>query len=182
MAIWTGFSFGRAGAWSVLSARVVAGPSVAGVGGRLSIADGRTEPDATLSIRGVVSNVRYANRAELTELRAAQEGLGRPAATIASLIPISKSDAWWALAQDERRAIFEEQSRHHSIGVRYLPEIARKLYHCRDLGENFDFLTWFEFAPAHETRFDDLLAELRASREWTYVTREIDIRLTRVAG
>src|SRR2546428_7160638 len=30
----------------------------------------------------------------------------------------------------------------------YLPAIARRLYHCRDLGEPFDFLTWFEYAPA----------------------------------
>jgi hypothetical protein len=32
-----------------------------------------------------------------------------------------KTAAWWDLAQDERRAIFEEQSRHIGIGMEYLP-------------------------------------------------------------
>lgn len=32
--------------------------------------------------------------------------------------------AWWALAQDERRAIFGEQSRHIGIGLKYLPAVA----------------------------------------------------------
>ena len=47
------------------------------------------------------------------------------------------------------------------------------------LGENepFDFLTWFEYSPSDETAFNRLLAELRASVEWQYVDREIDIRL-----
>lgn len=97
----------------------------------------------------------------------------------AALIPIRKTADWWALAQDERRAIFEEQSHHTAIGMDYLPAIARKLYHARDLGEPFDFLTWFEFAPEHEAAFEALVARLRATREWTYVDREIDIRLVR---
>jgi chlorite dismutase len=130
-------------------------------------------------LRGFASNIRYATRREVSDLRSVQEGLGRPNARCAALIPIKKSEAWWSLAQDERREIFEQHSRHHSIGIRYLPEIARKLYHCRDLSEPFDFLTWFEFAPEHEMMFNTLVAELRASREWTYVTREIDIRLRR---
>ncbi len=134
---------------------------------------------STAVLRGFSSNLRYATRLEVSELRAVQEGLGRPAARCAALIPIRKSGAWWDLAQDERRAVFEEQSRHHTIGKGYLPQIARKLYHCRDLEEPFDFLTWFEFAPEDEGLFNDLVAELRASEEWTYVTRDIDIRLFR---
>ena len=49
------------------------------------------------------------------------------------------------------------------------------------LGDNepFDFLTWFEFAPSDSQAFDKLVAELRASEEWTYVDREVDIRLVR---
>ncbi len=86
---------------------------------------------------------------------------------------------WWALAQDERRAIFEETSRHTQIGLAYLPAVARQLYHCRDLGEPFDFVTWFEFAPEDEAAFDDLLVRLRATPEWTYIDREVDIRLAR---
>ncbi|WP_200946873.1 MULTISPECIES: hypothetical protein [unclassified Roseateles] len=65
--------------------------------------------------------------------------------------------------------------------MRYLPAIARRLHHGRDLGEAepFDFLTWFEFAPGHASAFDDLLAALRASPEWAYVDRELEIRLAR---
>jgi len=43
---------------------------------------------------------------------AVQEPLGRPTATRAALILIKKSADWWALAQDKRRAIFEERSHH----------------------------------------------------------------------
>jgi chlorite dismutase len=85
------------------------------------------------------------------------------------------------LPQDERRRIFEERSHHIEIGLQYLPVIARRLYHCRDLSteEPFDFLTWFEYRPSDVTAFDDLVAKLRASEEWRYVNREVDIRLTR---
>ncbi len=58
--------------------------------------------------------------------------------------------------------------------------MARRLHHSRDLGEPFDFLTWFEFTPEHAKAFDELVARLRAIEEWTYVEREVDIRLMRV--
>ena len=97
------------------------------------------------------------------------------------LIPIRKSAAWWALAQDERRAVFEERSGHNAIGMDYLPAVARKLYHSRDLGEPFDFLTWFEFAESDTAAFDDLLARLRATEEWRYVEAESEVRLVRAS-
>ena len=83
------------------------------------------------------------------------------------------------LAQDERRRIFEESSHHVAIGLEYLPAVARRLHHGRDLGEPFDFLTWFEFAPKHAAAFEELVLRLRETEEWTYVEREIDIRLVR---
>jgi chlorite dismutase len=103
----------------------------------------------------------------------------RPTAARAALIPITKSDAWWELAQDERRRILEESSRHIATGLEYLPAIARRLHHGRDLGEPFDFLTWFEFAADDAAAFDELVQRLRATEEWRFVEREIDIRLTR---
>lgn len=130
-------------------------------------------------LRGLTSNVRYATRAELAMLKAVQPALDRPEASRAALIPVRKSTAWWELAQDERRRIFEETSRHTAIGLEYLPAVARRLHHSRDLGEPFDFLTWFEFAPEHAGAFDDLVARLRATEEWSYVEREVDIRLVR---
>lgn len=125
--------------------------------------------------------MRYTTAEEKGQLEAKQEGLGRSDSTLAVLIPIKKTEAWWDLSQDERREIFEEQSRHTTIGLEYLPAIARRLYHCRDLGpgEPFDFLTWFEFSPDHEQAFDELLLKLRSSREWEFVEREVEIRLKR---
>ena len=91
-----------------------------------------------------------------------------------------KSEAWWALAQDERRAIFEESSRHIAIGLEYLPAVARRLHHSRELGEPFDFLTWFEYAPHDTDAFEELVRRLRATEEWRYVEREVDVRLQHV--
>ena len=133
----------------------------------------------TWSLHGVRSNQRYTNHGEATKLVAIQADLARPTSTCGALIPIRKTAAWWQLAQDERRTIFEHTSRHIAIGLEYLPAVARRLYHSRDLGEPFDFLTWFEFAPADRDAFDELVARLRATEEWRYVEREVDIRVTR---
>lgn len=128
-------------------------------------------------LQGFTSNVRYANRNEIVKLQAVQEGLNREKSLCAALIPIKKNAEWWAMSQDERRSIFEEQSHHTEIGLGYLPEIARQLHHSRDLGEQFDFITWFEFSPEHKELFNDLLKKLRATKEWQFIEREIDIRL-----
>ena len=167
------------GVWAVQSMSLACGAPI-DPAAFVSVAPGVCiDPDAVWILRGVTSNMRYTNAGEATRLAQSQADLGRPEATCAALIPIRKREAWWALPQDERRAIYEERSRHTSIGLEYLPQIARRLHHCRDLGEPFDFLTWFEFAPEHKGAFDDLLARLRATEEWAYVDREIDIRLTR---
>lgn len=62
--------------------------------------------------------------------------------------------------------------------MKYLPAIARRLYQSRDLGEPFDFLTYFEYAPEHSTMFEELVAMLRETEEWKYVEREVDVRLS----
>jgi chlorite dismutase len=130
-------------------------------------------------LAGVASHVRYVERAEKEALAAAQATLGRPEATCAALIPIKKSAAWWELTQEERRQIFEDKSHHIANSLKYLPAIARQLYHCRDLGQPFDFLTWFEFEPTHAEMFEELVGLLRATEEWNYVDREVDIRVER---
>jgi chlorite dismutase len=132
---------------------------------------------ATWILQGFTSNLRYTDSNEVSLLRAKQEGLNRTNSKCAAMIPIKKTAEWWAMAQDERRAIFEEQSHHTEIGLSYLPEIARQLHHSRDLGEPFDFITWFEFAPEHTNKFNKLLSQLRATKEWQYVEREVDIRM-----
>ena len=173
------FVAGASGAWRIERMDAIAGSALAGAA-RLEIVAGNGAGDtATWVLRGVTSNERYVTRDEKQQLVATQEGLGRTASTCAALIPIRKSEAWWLLPQDERRRILEERSAHIQTGLKYLPAVARRLHHCRDLGtpEPFDFITWFEFAPSEAAAFDRLVAELRATPEWQYVEREVDIRL-----
>lgn len=178
------FSFvgGSAGAWRVTAMQAVAGAPLGAVS-HLALVAGVAAPDAGgWQLRGITSNERYVERDEKVQLVSRQQGLGRAPSTCAALIPIRKTPAWWALTQDERRAVFEAQSEHIGIGLRYLPAVARRLHHCRDLGpdEPFDFLTWFEFAPADAPGFDELLVKLRTTPEWAYIDREVEIRLERL--
>jgi hypothetical protein len=174
------FVGGSVGDWRVDSIVPVVGAALLPVSS-VSVIEGTrvvAEPPGW-TLCGVTSNERYVERPERAALVAKQEGLGRPVATRAALIPITKSLAWWELTQDERRDILEERSAHITIGLDYLPAIARRLHHGRDLGEEFDFLTWFEFAPADSSAFEDLVGRLRQTEEWSFVEREVDIRLTR---
>jgi hypothetical protein len=172
------FAGGHEGAWRVRGISASQGAPLPTVE-RVAVLEGeRAAPDGvSWALQGVVSHERYVERREHDELAARSPRLGRREATSAALIPIKKSQAWWALSQDERREIVEEHSHHIAIGLKYLPAVARRLHHSRDLGEPFDFLTWFEFAPADEAGFDELVAMLRATEEWTFVEREVDIRL-----
>src|SRR5216683_5616183 len=173
------FVGGTTGKWRVERVSPPTGPALPPAP-RLAIFDGShpTPPaDSIWLLRGVTSYERYVQRAERSALVSRQPDLGRPDATRAALIPIKKSVAWWELTQDERRMIFEERSHHITIGLRYLPAIARRLYHSHDLREPFDFLTWFEYVPADAEVFEELVGTLRETEEWTYVEREIDIRL-----
>lgn len=177
------FLGGKHGLWRVLRMSAFRGAGLEAVE-RLDVVNGELAglpSSAAWALQGLTSNVRYATRAEVDILRARQPVLNRPEAMCAALIPIKKSAPWWELSQDERRAIFEETSHHTAIGIEYLPAIARRLHHCRDMGEPFDFLTWFEYAPEHALAFEDLVSRLRATREWDFVEREVDIRLERVA-
>ncbi len=120
------FAGGSTGRWRVLEIDTVAGASLPAVG-RVEVYEGAVapeRPDATWILRGVAGQVRYVNRAEKDALAAVQAGLGRREATRAAPIPIKKSAAWWNLAQDERRAIFEERSKHIEQSLKYLPAVA----------------------------------------------------------
>lgn len=172
------FAAGSSGDWRIDAIRPIAGATLP-LAERLAIDRADVSEGAVWTVRGVGSNQRYTHREEATVLKMRQGDLDRAGATRAVLIPIRKSQTWWALAQDERRALFEEQPGHIGIGLDYLPAIARRLLHARDLGEPFDFLTWFEFSPEHEAAFDRLLDRLRATPEWGYVEREIEVRLWR---
>jgi chlorite dismutase len=175
------FVAGGVGEWRVREMRAIRGQPLADAQGvtRIEAGSFASAESAAWVLRGVRSHERYLERAEKEALVSVQEDLGRQTSRLAVLIPIRKADAWWDLPQDERRAVFEARSHHIEIGSKYLPAIARRLYHCRELGEPFDFLTWFELREADQAAFDELLARLRETEEWRYVEREIEIRLGR---
>ena len=177
------FVGGNAGTFAVSSMKTVRGaPLPQATHLEVSQEMGEISSDAAFVLRGAVSNERYTSRSEKTELLQRQVGLGRGDARSGALLPIKKNEAWWALTQDERRAIFEERSSHIQLGFAALPQVARRLHHCRDLEEDapFDFLTWFDFKAGDAAVFDDLLGGLRATEEWEYVEREVEIRVQRV--
>lgn len=172
------FVGGEHGSWRVEQLTAVVGTGLSTASHLAVVEDGSSpHPPGAWSLRGVTSNERYVERYERAALVARQQPLGRPAATEAALIPLRKSDAWWTLTQDDRREVLEERSKHITVGLEYLPAVSRRLHHSRDLGEEFDFLTWFEFAPADRGRFEELVGRLRETEEWTFVEREVDIRL-----
>jgi chlorite dismutase len=180
--MFTTFRGGQSGAWRITLNSTVRGeglpatPALA-ITQSASIALPILPSATSWRLAGVASHVRYVEKAEKEQLAEKQAPLGRKEATFAAMIPIRKSAAWWALNQDERREILEAKSHHISASLKYLPQIARQLYHCRDLGETFDFITWFEYAPEHATEFEELVAMLRGTEEWTFVEREVDVRL-----
>ena len=133
-------------------------------------------PDAPFI--GVSQHVVYTDSATRAEL-----GLVSRASTgpLAVLIPICKSAAWWALAQEERQAYFSRGSHpgHTALGRPFAARIYRRLYHARYLpGSSWDFLTYFEFPESEAQTFRELLAVLRdpeQNPEWAFVERELEI-------
>lgn len=172
------FVGGTIGEWKVASITTLKGDPIASVSHITKASSNLVQTETGIwTLKGIVSNLRYTEKEDKDKLVAVQEDLGRPQATLAAFIPIRKSEAWWNLAQDERRKIMENKSKHTQTGMKCLPAIARKLFHSRDIGEPFDFLTWFEYAPSEADVFEELLYILRKTEEWNYVDREIDIRL-----
>jgi len=174
------FQAGNVGEWKIDRLDAAAGDALPSAP-RLDIVEDRDRDSGSSAwfLRGFTSNERYVERQERSALSAVQQPLGRAGATCAALIPVRKSDAWWELTQDDRRAILEERSHHIAIGLEYLPAVARRLHHSRDLGEDFDFLTWFEYEPEASEAFEELVTRLRSTEEWSFVDREVDIRLSR---
>src|SRR5262249_33557678 len=103
----TSFVGGDTGSWVVARIDRITGPSLPRVR-HVAVIEGAgapLPPDPRWVLWGVVSHERYTTREEHKTLARRQEQLGRPTATHAALIPVSKSSAWWQLSQDERRAI-----------------------------------------------------------------------------
>lgn len=142
-----------------------------------------------LLFHGVPQHLHYTTgeqRADLAKRSRPEVPPGKD--TLAVIIPIRKSAAWWALPQDERLAHFKKKGDnpgHTAIGAKYADRIYRKLYHTRYAVEtrDHDFITYFEFDRAHTDDFKSLLAQLRDPKqnpEWNFVDREYEIWLTKV--
>ncbi len=129
-------------------------------------------------LQGVVQHLHYTTLDERTDLvtRSRTELPPSPEMT-AVLIPIRKSEAWWAMAHDQRGEHFHKA--HTPIGAPYVEAIFRKLYHSRYNGSKYDFLTYFEFPNSAEAEFRKLLKELRETPEWSYVEDEFEVWMTK---
>lgn len=178
----TSFLGGAEGEWRVTAHTTLRGDPIEPVS-RIAVVSGGlpAQGAAAWLLRGTGTHDRYTTRPEKAELVSKQVPIGRPEATRSALILLRKNAEWWGLTQEERRAILEEQSHHIAIGMRYLPAVARRLLHCRDFAtqEPFDFLGFLDFAPESEAAFDEMLDLLRATPEWSFIDRDIDIRLTK---
>ncbi len=148
----------------------------------LRVESSRELPVGDGDLIGVTQHLGYTRAAERPVI-ATTEVPGPDATCV--LIPLTKSNAWWQLAQDERDAIFRGSARpgHLEVGLPYARTITRKLYQCRALpGAGWDFLTYFEFLPERRAEFLALLEGLRDSErnpEWSYVERESEVWLER---
>jgi len=180
---------------------VVGAPPVAPSGGMCGLRYETTVPPSSLApggpdhprpimhVWGVAQHLHYTDRHARVDLDTrSRHELPPSEQTIAVLIPIRKSAAWWGLSQDERQEFFLNKAGregHIAIGSRYVEGISRRLYHRRylDQAAPYDFLTYFEFDRLDEPRFRMLLSELRDVRnnpEWVYVEHEYEIWMTKV--
>lgn len=142
---------------------------------RLSVLEG-TEAEALRSGHADrAANVRWVLRGVVAgqgeDARADQLPLGRAEARCAVLVAVRMSPAWWGRAEEDRRAL--------SANIEHGPAISRRILRSRDRDEPFDVLTWFEFAPEVQSEANEVMARLRDSEEWSYVEREVDIRVIR---
>ena len=149
-------------------------------GSHMARVETETPFEAKGALRGVVEHLQYTTAEQRTDLTARSRTEVHASGTTAVLIPIRKSAEWWQMAHDQRNAHFHGESGHTAIGTPYADKIFRKLYHSRYLGGAYDFLTYFEFPDSEEASFRALLAELRATKEWSFVEEEYEVWMTKL--
>jgi hypothetical protein len=176
-------------AYRVVSEQTIAGaPCGLTRGDRIWRVEGDEALEASASHNGLVwdgvtTHLQYTTASERSELLAISAA---PRLGHVVMIPIAKSAAWWALAQDERQAFFRKGSRsegHTRIGMTVADRIFRRLFHARYQPHSaWDFFTYFEFAAEDAAAFREMLATLRdpeRNPEWAYVVRESEIWMQR---
>ena len=146
-------------------------------------------PTPTLLFHGVPQHLQYTSGEQRTDLvKRSRIEVPPGKDTVAVIIPIRKTAAWWALPVDERLAHFHKKGDkvgHTAIGAKYVEQIYRKLYHTRYAVEttDHDFITYFEFERTHTDVFQSLLKQLRDPQqnpEWNFVDREYEIWTTKL--
>ena len=149
----------------------------------------RDAKSPTLLFQGVPQHLQYTTGEQRADLKThSRAELPAGMDTVAVVIPIRKSAAWWSLPQDERNAHFHKKGDkpgHTAIGAKYVERIYRMLYHTRYAVEttDHDFITYFEFERKHTEDFKNLLAQLRDPQqnpEWNHVDHEYEIWLTKL--
>lgn len=172
---------GSTGSWRVDQIKTFSGPELASVT-HLEIVGGhmdRVPQGATWVLPGVVSSTRYIAREEPRRLEPSNAFTSEARTPSAALVLIRKSEEWWNLAGETRQDIIEARSRQIDARLRRRQPFARRLTLQRDASHAFDFLTWFEFDAKDATLIDELSRAIRATDEWNYVEREIEIRLSK---
>lgn len=166
---------GTTGEWEVTGFAACRGEPLARIS-HLQVVHGplRRVPAGTAWVlSGLVRRTRYVALEE--PRRQARDRIG---ATCAALISIRRARCWWDLVPQERSEI-QTNRWTAPAHLRLLSTIIHRWQHPRDLSSQFDVVTWFEYESHDAPAFDELLAEWRASAEWKYVDREVDLRLTR---
>ncbi len=172
---------GATGSWRVDQIETFSGPDLTPVshleilGGRL----GRVPQGTAWVLPAVVSSTRYITREDPRPAESSRSPVPESREPSAALVLIRKSDEWWNLAGATRQDIIEARSRQVDARLRMLPAIARRFTLHRDGSDAFDFLTWFEFDAQDSALINDLARAIRATDEWNYVEREIEIRLSK---
>ena len=121
-------------------------------------------------LRGTVSSIRYTTAHELTRLNIVSPLLRCSEAMCAALIPIRKSDAWWSMAQDERRAIFEKST---ATSPSRCPTCRRLRAACTMRATSASHSTSLPGSSTHRACacHRGISSELRVSEEWRHVER-----------
>jgi hypothetical protein len=152
---------------------------------RIPVAEAKAN---ALLFHGLPEHLQYTSGEQRSDLnKRSRTELPPGSDTVAVIIPIRKTAAWWALPADERMSHFQKKGDkigHTAIGAKYVERIYRKLYHTRYAVEStdHDFITYFEFERKHTDDFKSLLAQLRDPQqnpEWGFVDREYEIWATK---
>lgn len=124
----TTFYGGRLGSWKVREFNTIIGKPIKTVD-RIEMINPNQQSrkiESDWTFQGISSNLRYATKKEKIMFDKTPPIIGKHENSFAAFIPMSKSEEWWLLTQDERRKIFEEKSDHIKISSNYLETIQRK--------------------------------------------------------